>query len=331
MGWADSLTIEYYCRAADQQAAEGGDPGFQVASRADARLICSTPLADAVSRIADMSSKGAKVVEVAVEAGMLDMIKDAVLFQGSFSFMFYVCLAGFCLANSRMVLKDANLYEAGKSRINYFHGCVLMVLMSFGGSTIAAVMCGKPVPFVCNEALVPVCLICWTVAYLDSEYLKGMVNKLLSENDVGAVLSSILWEIMRCHVAMNCSAMAQGAKLVATRDLAIIGPLIAGTLGGCGGGFMPLNKGLDPLKNGTNWRIGSAVINSIWLFASMQYPSTKASIGLSAPSAKFVAICICVIPPLIQMAYGFKPLGPNPLVTGPVTGPKASDPKAKAS
>ena len=36
VGWADSLTIEYYCRAADQQAAEGGDPGFQVASRADA-------------------------------------------------------------------------------------------------------------------------------------------------------------------------------------------------------------------------------------------------------------------------------------------------------
>jgi len=35
-------------------------------------------------------SKNAKVVEVVVEAGMLDMIKDAVLFQGSFSFMFYV-------------------------------------------------------------------------------------------------------------------------------------------------------------------------------------------------------------------------------------------------
>jgi hypothetical protein len=67
-------------------------------------------------------SKNAKVVEVVVEAGMLDMIKDAVLFQGSFSFMFYVCLAGFCLANSRVVLKDANLHEAGKSRINYFHG-----------------------------------------------------------------------------------------------------------------------------------------------------------------------------------------------------------------
>jgi hypothetical protein len=272
-------------------------------------------------------SKNAKVVEVVVEAGMLDMIKDAVLFQGSFSFMFYVCLAGFCLANSRVVLKDANLHEAGKSRINYFHGLVLMVLMSFGGSTLAAIMCGKPVPFVCNEALVSVCLICWTVAYLDNEHLKGMVNQLLSENDIGAVLSSILWEIMRCHVAMNCSAMAQGAKLIATRDLAIIGPLIAGTLGGCGGGFMPLNKGLDPLKNGTNWRIGSAVINSIWLFASMQYPSTKAFIGLSVTSARFVAICICVIPPLIQMATGHKPLGPNPLVTGPVV----TAPKAKAS
>jgi hypothetical protein len=40
-----------------------------------------------------------------------------------------------------------------------------------------------------------------------------------------------------------------------------------------------------------------------------------------------VAICICVIPPLIQMATGHKPLGPNPLVTGPVV----TAPKAKAS
>ena len=51
---------------------------------------------------------------------------------------------------------------------------------------------------------------------------------------------------------------------------AIIGPLIAGLLGGCGGAFMPLNKGLDPIANGSNWRVGSAAVNSLWLFLAMQ-------------------------------------------------------------
>ena len=33
----------------------------------------------------------------------------------------------------------------------------------------------------------------------------------------------------------------------------VISTLICGMLGGCGGGFMPLDKGLAPLANGLNW------------------------------------------------------------------------------
>jgi hypothetical protein len=31
-------------------------------------------------------------------------------------------------------------------------------------------------------------------------------------------------------------------------DFAIFGPIICGTIAGCGGAFLPLNKGLDPIK-----------------------------------------------------------------------------------
>ena len=47
---------------------------------------------------------------------------------------------------------------------------------------------------------------------------------------------------------------------------------------------MPLDKGLAPLANGTNWRIASAALCSLWLFLAMPYgyAPTKEAIGLPA-------------------------------------------------
>lgn len=249
----------------------------------------------------------------------LDMLKDAFLFSGDFKWMFYFTLIGFCAANGRAIL-------TATPKINYFHGCALMVLANFGGSTMAAIMCGEPVPFVCNEALVSCCLAVWTVMYLLPSATVGFVK----DNPVGSLLLSITYEIQRCHVAMNCTKMAAGVLpgrlAVPSADrVAIIGPLIAGTLGGCGGGFMPLNKGLDPLANGTNWRIGSSIVNSIWMHLSMQHPVYKEVIGLSVEWCRFISVAFFVTVPLLEILGGVNsPFGANPLI---VTAP--SDKKKK--
>ena len=247
----------------------------------------------------------------------LEPLKDAFLYSGDFKWMFYVSLAGFCAANGAAVL-------TATPKINYFHGCALMVLMCFGGSTMAAIMCGKPVAFVCNEALVPVCLSVWTVMYL----LPDVTINFFKKNKVGILFTSAMYEMMRCHVLMNCTAMAAGTLgnvlAVPSADrVPIIGPLIAGTLGGCGGGFMPLNKGLDPLEKGTNWRIGSGLVNSLWLHLSMQNPATTDMIGLGPTWCRFIAASFFVFIPLIEILAGVaSPFGANPLVPPAVAGDK---------
>jgi len=257
-----------------------------------------------------MAKKAAVPVPVP-DASMLDTLKDAFLFQGDLKIMFYITLVGFCLANALAILK-------ADPAINNFHGCALMVLANFGGSTMAAIMCGAPVAFVCNEALVSVCLCVWTVVYM----LPKLFSDFFGETFIGRLLVSVTYEIQRCHVLMNCSNLAvgtlKGALAVPAPDrVPIIGPLIAGTLGGCGGGFMPLNKGLDPLKGGTNWRIASGALVSTWMWASTHYASTKASIGLSVEWARFVAVSVFVVVPLFQMMTGVAPFGANPLVPPP--------------
>ena len=238
----------------------------------------------------------------------IDPLKDAFLFAGDFKILFYICLVGFCLANARVVL-------GATPKINYFHGCAMMVLICFGGSTISAAMVGAPVAFVANEALVPVCLATWTVVY----FVGSSAFDFVKTSAVGVVLQSTTYEIMRCHVLMNCTkqaaALLPGALVVPSAGrVAIVGPLIAGTLGGCGGAFMPLNKGLDPLAAGTNWRISSAMISSLWLFLSMQYPDSKSAIGLDGDTCRFLTVSFVVVVPLVQYFSGIAPLGANPLI-----------------
>jgi hypothetical protein len=43
-----------------------------------------------------------------------------------------------------------------------------------------------------------------------------------------------------------------GGKVIPPSDFsfAVFGPIFCGTIGGCGGAFLPLSKGLDPIRNG---------------------------------------------------------------------------------
>lgn len=239
------------------------------------------------------------------------MLQDVFLFTGDFKWMFYFTLVGFLLANARNIL-------GATPNINFFHGCALMVLANFGGSATAHIMCGQPVGFVCNEALISCCFVTWTVVYLFPE----PIISALKDNPIGRQLHSATFEIQRCHVLMNCSNMAAATlppalAVPAPGRVAIIGPLIAGLLGGCGGGFMPLNKGLDPLASGLNWRMASAAINSLWLLLATQHPDTMAMLGLDVDFARFLAVSFFVVVPIIESATGMNFFGANPLVAGP--------------
>ena len=202
-------------------------------------------------RVASLLALGAALVEAAkkkVEAPppeptMMATLKDMVLFDGEFKFLFWVCLVGFCAGNLRMILTQT-------PNIRFVHGLVLGVLNCYGGSTLAAIICGQPVPFVVNEKLIVGFSLTWVVAYS----LPAVFMSVVKGTSSGAILISVTYEILRCHVMINCHRMASGVLKAGLFGVPTIGPLICGTLGGCGGGFFPLNKGLEPLEGETNWR-----------------------------------------------------------------------------
>ena len=115
---------------------------------------------------------------------MLGTVKSVALFEGEFSWVFWVCLVGYCAGNCAAMLK-------ANPKIRFVHGLVLLTMNSFGGSTVAAILCGQPVPFVVNEKLMVGLVGTWVVCYL----LPGLPN-MIKGTSVGSLFISICFETL---------------------------------------------------------------------------------------------------------------------------------------
>lgn len=259
-----------------------------------------------------LTALAAKAKEAPPEPSSLELVRDTFLFQGPYgNALFWFAISGFCLANAKAIL------SADKS-INFFHGLALQLMTAYGGSTICALMCGKPVVFFVNEALAPVALTTFTVLYAARAPFVSAMNSM-----PGAVLISIAWETMRCHVLMNCAAMAAStlsAFVSGAYPVPVAAPLVCGVIGGCGGAFLPADKGLKPLEKGLNWRTASAIISSLFLQLAMRDPNTKGYFVSLAPAleaqswCRFSVIAFCVLVGTYSVITGATPFGANPLV-----------------
>ena len=248
---------------------------------------------------------------------LLELVRDAALFKAPYGWIFYAALVGFCVANGLTISK-------GYPNVRYVHGLALGVLMSFGGSMMTALMCAKPAVFAVNEALLPTWVSVWSVLW----FLPSVINSFLAIPFLGATILSLSYETFRAHVMINCAKMASSALTAASSGVypvPIAGPLIAGVLGGCGGGFMPPSKGLAPLEQGANWRVASAAIGSLWLQLLLNDPYARAHAAAVLPPladpewVKFSVIAFFTLAPLLQwyMPDMMPWARSNPLVTVP--------------
>lgn len=70
---------------------------------------------------------------------------------------------------------------------------------------------------------------------------------------------------MRAFVVCKLTIAAGSAIAPSEFDFPIFGPIFCGTIAGCGGAFLPLNKGLDPIKGGLAQPMISAFIGATYL------------------------------------------------------------------
>lgn len=187
---------------------------------------------------------------------------------------------------------------------------VVTGIASFGGGFLAPLVVGHvPVPLM-EETFVWMLIFAWYVTH-HVPLLSDALAELMA-TDVSKVLFSVFFSIFRTQQIVGNLELA--AKAVAAEELlphsayfpvSIAAPLVCGFFGGCGGLFLPLSNGLQPIEQGKAWPVRAAVI------ATLSYFIATRGFGCDMLDAK-LGICLFRI-------IGENFPGPRDAVLNPLT------------
>lgn len=150
------------------------------------------------------------------------------------------------------------------------------MLTAFGGGTIVPLLLGVPVVWLrANDLFILHVSVAWLLVNVVAPAAPPIVGVLLESHAVRALFQSF-----RAAVVFALMDMAKGADIPG--GVGVLGLLICGTLGGCGGIFMPFSKGLDPVRAGAPPLMESAFT------AAATYLATAAVLATELGQAKLI-------------------------------------------
>jgi hypothetical protein len=99
---------------------------------------------------------------------------------------------------------------------------------------------------------------------------------------------TVLYETFRAFVVTKLTLAAAAAIPPSEFSFPVFGPIFCGTIAGCGGAFLPFNKGLDPIKDGLEPPMFSAFCAATFfhlftqLATDVKYPEKKGKVIVAA-------------------------------------------------
>ncbi|CAM9795470.1 unnamed protein product [Ectocarpus sp. 4 AP-2014] len=168
-----------------------------------------------------------------------------------------VCLAAFALFHSARVRKIEK--DSGKQMF-WAESLVMTYMMAFGGGILAPFLLGKPPVMFVNDLIVPLVAVCWFVSNRAEGPIFALINTPIMKQVI-LVLSEVFRANSMCGIVVLSNSILKPGKHY---PIALWGPILLGTVGGCGGLFLPLDKGLKGLKNGAPWPLQSAFYGSMF-------------------------------------------------------------------
>mmetsp|Transcript_34631 Transcript_34631/g.98592 ORF Transcript_34631/g.98592 Transcript_34631/m.98592 type:complete len:257 (-) Transcript_34631:252-1022(-) len=142
-------------------------------------------------------------------------------------------------------LHGCKVFKAVGPKAPFSYRFIYMVMACTGGGII--------VPLLINSIPVPLSTDAYPIAIFTSYMIHTYAPVLREVIEISPVFKAaivFLYETMRAFVVTKMTLAAAKAIEPSDFSFAVFGPIFCGTLGGCGGAFMPLSKGLDPIKEG---------------------------------------------------------------------------------
>lgn len=230
--------------------------------------------------------------------------------------------------------------NVGKPRLYWLNSLVLVVIGSFGGGTLAPLLIGRPSMIVWNDQIIVLCMLAWYATH----YLG--CQKFLTWLPVKMIWTLFLG-LFRTHSVINVlTASLSVLGPTPYYPIPIIGPIVVGTALGCLGMFLPFDKGLAPIKNGTPWNLQGALITATFYHLMVNDNvgflghSLRAAVGTyDAPTTKMILATMHIVSLELQVLFNadaniFTPIHKllyllfqvqGPLVAMPAAGDKRGD------
>lgn len=164
-------------------------------------------------------------------------------------------------AFSQFVLMPGHVLYLCMFGYTFLHGCKVFkslppdasVSYKFISMLFACTGGGILVPIFLNGIPVPLANDAYPIAIIASfmlHYYFPMLREIVSLSNIVKVLLVFLYETSRAAVVVKLTLTAGSTIPASIFSFPIFGPIMCGAIGGCGGAFLPFNKGLEPIKEG---------------------------------------------------------------------------------
>eukprot|EP00577_Skeletonema_sp_RCC1716_P017694 CAMPEP_0113391448 /NCGR_PEP_ID=MMETSP0013_2-20120614/10722_1 /TAXON_ID=2843 ORGANISM="Skeletonema costatum, Strain 1716" /NCGR_SAMPLE_ID=MMETSP0013_2 /ASSEMBLY_ACC=CAM_ASM_000158 /LENGTH=247 /DNA_ID=CAMNT_0000274705 /DNA_START=41 /DNA_END=784 /DNA_ORIENTATION=- /assembly_acc=CAM_ASM_000158 len=163
----------------------------------------------------------------------------------------YMCMLGYTF------LHGSKVFKAVPKTASVSYKLISMILACTGGGIL--------VPIFLNKVPVPLANDAYPIAILTSfacHYYFPVVAEVMNLSPVVKSLVVVFYELVRAKVVLTFTLAASAAIAPTTFSFPLFGPIMCGTVAGCGGAFLPMNKGLDPITNGLQPPMSSAFVGS---------------------------------------------------------------------
>jgi len=218
----------------------------------------------------------------------------------------YMCMVGYTFLHGCKVFKKISPDSPFSYKI------VSLAMACTGGGIIVPIILNT-VPVTLSIDAYPIAI---TVSYLLHTYFP-ILREVLDLSPIFKAVVIFFYETMRCFVVTLFTGLAASTIPASQFSFPVFGPIVCGTIGGCGGMFLPFNKGLSPIEStGLAPPMFSAFWAAIFFHGFTQLAKSGAIDVIDAPKKARVGVAIWFI------SYAYYKAGlislPSPAKAAPV-------------
>lgn len=191
----------------------------------------------------------------------------------------YMCMVGYTFYLGNKVFGNFKPTDSTSFRF------VQMFMACTGGGII--------VPIFINAIPVPLMVDAYPIAITFSFLIHSffpVVRDVMKLSPVFKTLVIVFYESLRAYVVVSLTYAASNAISPSSFSFPVFGPIMCGAIAGCGGAFLPLNKGLDPIKSGLAPNMLTALVAAAGFHLFLNSPFSEGVVDAKAKAHVHVSV-----------------------------------------